>query len=354
MSFSIGRIGDLSRQFALLGQLDHINREQAKIDRQMATGLRDEPVSYRIIANWLRLDKSGSVVAQDNVADGLEVLGATKTQIETVTGLLGQARDLTLRGMYGKLSAEEREQVQTEVQDLLRAADETLRRAEFNDIPLFAGRCLHLVIGPDGKGNDLYSLRLPKVNLKDFGLFDGESCGNAPNCGTSPSCQCSQPAASAGCSFNWSESPAVQWVQNHSADCRNMAQQQGTSSGLACGTTSQQAVCASTSSAAGQCQEVSISLPQLLCRIDNAIKYLSRDLLALNRHRLFLEARQKVLADQVTRYEALRSRFEDADYADLQLKTTQNDIYRQAIVNALGHLQANQFGLVAAFLGSGK
>jgi flagellin-like hook-associated protein FlgL len=265
--------------------------------------------------------------------------------------------------MYGKLSPEERQQIETEVQDLLRAADETLRRAEFNDIPLFQGRCLHLVIGPDGKGNDLYSLRLPKVNLKDFGLIDGGSCGAAPSGGTAPSCgatpngqgsQGCQPAPAAACSFNWGESPAVQWVQDHSEDCRKLSPQPVASAGRAGSAAAQPAAGAPCSGAACQGQETSSPLPQGLGRIDNALKYLSRSLLALNRHQLFLEARQKILADQVARYEALRSRFEDADYAGLQLRTTQNDIYRQAVVNALSHLQASQVGLVATFLGSGQ
>jgi len=91
-------------------------------------------------------------------------------------------------------------------------------------------------------------------------------------------------------------------------------------------------------------------LATLLSRIDRALESLPRHLLRLSGHRAFLEARQGLLEDQYARYEAMRSRFEDADYARLQLQSGQNNFYRQATLTAHASALANQQAMVASFL----
>lgn len=404
MSFGI-RIGDRSQQFKLLGQLALLNREQRKIEQQQATGRRDGPASYLVIANKLRFTRNGIAVAQDNVADGLEVIGATETQLRTVIEQLGQARELALRGAHGKLSPEEREQILRETKALLKATDETLQRANFNEIPLFEGRRLSLALGPDARGDDLYSLRLPKVDLRKFGLVDGDTCGGShpqpapsscgnsepPSCNPAPSgggkpkptpappappnCTPQPTPSSSGCGSDWNNSPAVLWVQNQATNwrdaIRNPAVPSSTPStgtvpqeSAACGTAAQAqgaAPCSARTtskesetrscSSAPAAETHSEALDRLRSRIDQALKVLPRHLLRLSGDRAFLEARQGLLEDQYARYESMRSRFEDADYAALQLQSAENDFYRQASLNAIASTQTNQQMIVAAFLG---
>jgi flagellin-like hook-associated protein FlgL len=47
----------------------------------------------------------------------------------------------------------------------------------------------------------------------------------------------------------------------------------------------------------------------------------------------------------------MRSRFEDANYADLEMETSRLDFLRQAALASLTRSQTNQQALIAAFLG---
>jgi flagellin-like hook-associated protein FlgL len=152
----------------LFNRLNQLDREQVKIDRQIASGRRDGPISYLISANWLRFDLSGMRVAQDNVNDGIGLIDTTQTNLLSVTDILRDAHDLAVRGANETLTEDEQGKLRHNLYELLGAADETATRARFNGKSLFTGEKVNIQIGP--KFEDMYYVRLPYFDLNKFGL----------------------------------------------------------------------------------------------------------------------------------------------------------------------------------------
>lgn len=417
MSLGFGRIGSISTQLELFSRLQQIDRDQARIDRQMATGLREGPASFRVIGNWLRFDKGGIRMARDNIADGLDFLGAAGTQLQEVIDIFGEARELAIRGHSDTLSAEDREQLGLEINALLLAADGIIKHAKFNETPLLDGRTLDLAIGPEGKCRDTYSLRLPCVDLEKLALSPST---------TEPTCDPGSPGALAPCGSGAASAQTGYSISSFApgGNQASVAQASGASAAGKGGPAAAQTPASGATLAGDQSVASSSSwagggvasnpqvgfggngqmlVPKILIhqfpwppagggscpppppapppdpapapppdpapdppggppggasafkeftnRLDHALKFLGKSVIRMSGDRAFLNARLRILDDQLARTESMRSRFEDADLGQLQIQSAKNDIYRQTALTSLARQQANQQALVAAFLG---
>ena len=89
----------------------------------------------------------------------------------------------------------------------------------------------------------------------------------------------------------------------------------------------------------------------LVARFDYALRVLKNALSSLHGHQKFLSDYLDVLQKQLARTEAMRSRFEDSDVAQLQLENNRLDLLRQAAMSALANSESQQRSILAALLG---
>lgn len=424
----IGRVGNYSNQMWLFNRLNELDREQVSIDRQIASGRRDGPISYFISANWMRFDLSGMRVAQDNINDGIGLIDTTQINLLSVADMLQEAHDLAVRGANETLTEDEQGKLRQNIYEILGAADETATRAKFNGKSLFTGEKVNIQIGP--KVEDMYYVRLPKFNLNDFGLSPtrpDKSRPTPPNGGhphLPPSPQPPSPPAPGPhprppvppsgwepdrpdrpkhprgphenhqsyskpkhndykkpnqnvqkMDLSWALNPLGVW------DMLSPQAQQGAGTGnqesgsVATYSHSGSAGATSTTTASSSATAPLFGRPttggrkpppppppppppagqpgfkEILNRIKDALKTVKSSVIGLDGQKRFLDIRLGILGNLMVNTEAMRSRYEDAEFVALQRQSARNDIYRQAAMQSIAQNHASQREMVAMFLG---
>ena len=170
--------GDLSRSATNIGAMNYLNqlnavsRELAAHQLRLATGsaqprMEDGP-SFFSLQNKMRNQVRGKEMAMDNIGDGKAMLSLAEAGLREIDDLLGQMRDLAVRGANDTLTDEQRDDINRELANMAWIIDQLSDTTVFNESdPLLAGFQAVLQVGPNENDSELI----------EIGDFDSESLG---------------------------------------------------------------------------------------------------------------------------------------------------------------------------------
>ena len=170
--------GDLNRPASNIGamnflnQLNAVTRDLAASQLRLATGsaqprMEDGP-SFFSLQNKMRNQVRGKEMAMDNIGDGKAMLSLAEAGLREIDEVLGQMRDLAVRGANDTLTDEQRDDINRELANIAWMIDQLSDTTRFNESdPLLAGFEAVLQVGPNE--NDIEPI--------EIGDFDSESLG---------------------------------------------------------------------------------------------------------------------------------------------------------------------------------
>ena len=139
----------------LLGLLRTNNQEIISRQLRVATGDRtvrpEDGAAFQAIAKKAEMQVSAKHMAIDNVGDAKDLLSLAEAGLLRIDELLGNMRDLVVRAANDTLTAEQREDVELELEQLATAIDEVAKRTRFNetDVMLDGGFEQSYQVGPN-------------------------------------------------------------------------------------------------------------------------------------------------------------------------------------------------------------
>lgn len=164
ISFSVNRYQNNSKQIE-------------KSLKQLSTGLKiatsSDNASGLSISETMRAQIRGISQAQRNMQDGLSLLESANEGLNNVNGLLQRVRELAVESASDTMTIFDREAIQTEVNQLLEAIDDTASKLEFNTRKILGEETtLNLMVGAN-PGQKI-SIQLIDMSTTALGL-DGIS-----------------------------------------------------------------------------------------------------------------------------------------------------------------------------------
>jgi flagellin len=144
---------------SLINQANALNREIALRQLKIATGKAqprtEDGASFFVLPNKMRNQVRGKAMALDNIGDAKDELSLAETGLIQIDDLLGNMRDIVVRGANDTLTSEQRDDIHRELMMLAMAIDEVAARTKFNEgaageMPLLDGSFGHTYqVGPN-------------------------------------------------------------------------------------------------------------------------------------------------------------------------------------------------------------
>ncbi|WP_100332339.1 flagellin [Bacillus xiapuensis] len=159
------------------------DRTMEKTIDKLSTGLAIRRASDNAaglaVSETIRAQVRGLSQAQRNMQDGLSVLQAANEGLNNVNGLLQRGRELAVMSANETMTAEDRKASQAELDELLKAIDDTAQKLEFNTKKILGENApLILMVGanPGQKLTvDLVDTSTSALNLTQASVLTSES-----------------------------------------------------------------------------------------------------------------------------------------------------------------------------------
>ncbi|MGI9255880.1 MAG: flagellin [Salinispira sp.] len=111
---------------------------------KLSSGLRinraGDDASGLAVSEKLRSQIRGLQQASRNAQDGISLIQTTEGYLQETTDILQRIRELSIQASNGIYTAEDRQQIQVEVSQLVDEIDRVANHAEFNTLKLLTGR----------------------------------------------------------------------------------------------------------------------------------------------------------------------------------------------------------------------
>lgn len=118
------------------------------------------------ISETMRAQIRGISRAQSNMQDGLSLLESANEGLNNVNGLMQRARELAVESANDTMTDKDRENIQTEIDQILEAIDDTAKHLEFNTRKILGeNTSLNLLVGAN-PGQKM------TINLIDTGTIE--------------------------------------------------------------------------------------------------------------------------------------------------------------------------------------
>jgi len=91
------------------------------------------------VSEKMRAQIRGLAMASRNAQDGISMIQTAEGYLQETTSNLQRIRELSVQAANGVYTEKDRQQIQTEVGELMKEIDRIADQAQFNEIPLFTG-----------------------------------------------------------------------------------------------------------------------------------------------------------------------------------------------------------------------
>ncbi len=119
-----------------LNSLKSLGRGQQKSSEKLSTGSRITKASHDAsglaISNKMQAQIRGLAQAERNIEDGKSMLETMDSGMSTISDIINRQRELTIQAMNDSNTAEDREKIQGEINQLLDGIDDISNNTEFN------------------------------------------------------------------------------------------------------------------------------------------------------------------------------------------------------------------------------
>ena len=121
------------------------------------------------IANKLKRNSNGLDVGASNIQDGIGVANIQDGALGTMQDSLQRIRELSVKASNGLYGSDEKEMIQTEIDQLLEDIQHTAVGTQYNEMKLFDGSMADMDIATSADGKGL-KINMENVTLKSLGL----------------------------------------------------------------------------------------------------------------------------------------------------------------------------------------
>lgn len=167
----------------LMHNLESLNvfREHSKVISRQSKAVESISSGYKINSSKdnpngmassekMRIQIRGLQMAQRNAQDGVSMLQTADGALDNVTSMLQRVRQLTIQS-GGAVTEEDKQTIQTEINDIIEGMDEIVNNTEFNGIKLMNGSQTKNLLMPVG-ANVKESITINVYNLNSSELKD--------------------------------------------------------------------------------------------------------------------------------------------------------------------------------------
>jgi len=159
-----------------LAKLDFINRMLGKHTQRISSGLRinsaADDAAGLAVASHLDSDQRSVSQAIRNTNDGISFLQTAEGANSEVQNLVTRMRELAVQGSSSTLTASQRTNLQTELDEMITEVGRIAANTEFNDIKLTDGNnpTLSVQVGPNNSSNDQVSMVFGDLQTSTLGI----------------------------------------------------------------------------------------------------------------------------------------------------------------------------------------
>ncbi len=122
------------------------------------------------IANKLKRHGNGLDVAAGNISDGIGVANIKDGALGTMQDSLQRIRELSVKASNGMYGNDEREMIQTEIDQLLQDIEGTAVGTQYNEKKLLDGSMADMYIASNPSAGEGMSIKMENVTLKALGI----------------------------------------------------------------------------------------------------------------------------------------------------------------------------------------
>lgn len=159
-----------------LANLSFINRMLGKHTERLSSGLRinsaaDDAAGLGIATHLDSTQKSVSQAIR-NTNDGVSFIQTAEGANSEVQNLVTRMRELAVQGSSATLTASQRTNLQTEIDEILSEVGRISANTEFNDIALTNGAnpTVAVQVGPNGTSNDQITMNFGDLQSSTLGI----------------------------------------------------------------------------------------------------------------------------------------------------------------------------------------
>ena len=122
------------------------------------------------IANKLKRHGNGLDVAANNISDGIGVANIQDGALGTIQDSLQRIRELSLKASNGIYGSDEKEMIQTEIDQLLQDIEGTAVGTQYNEKKLLDGSMADMYIASNPSAGEGMSIKMENATLKALGI----------------------------------------------------------------------------------------------------------------------------------------------------------------------------------------
>lgn len=128
------------------------------------------------ISEILSAQVRGANRAAQNAQDGVSLIQTAEGALSQTSDALQRIRELTVQAGNGTLSAEQRGSIQSEIDNITQAIDQTASTTQFNNRPILDGSTpsVQLQVGPNAGGAGTTQVDLPNGTAAALGVGPGQ------------------------------------------------------------------------------------------------------------------------------------------------------------------------------------
>jgi len=126
----------------------------------------DDPSDYAL-SNHLRADAKMLRMARQNAFDGLSFIQVTEGIMDETTNMLTRAAQLATQAASGTTSANGKQAIDEEYQEILAELDRIQQQSEYNDLPIFGNS---IVVQFGDTGNESITVTNQTIDATSFAL----------------------------------------------------------------------------------------------------------------------------------------------------------------------------------------
>lgn len=167
----------------------NIYKEQSKILQKQGTSLERISSGYKVNktkdnpeamsqSERIRMQIRGVQMAARNVQDGISMLQTAEGALGSINDIMLRVRELTVQAANGTNTAEDKNNIQTEIGQMLQGIDDIANNTEFNGVKLLAHQTnlvdpnLNKLSMPTGANVD-EKVDIPMFDLRSSSITDG-------------------------------------------------------------------------------------------------------------------------------------------------------------------------------------
>lgn len=169
-----------SRNLGITRQLISQSLQQLSSGRRINSAADD--AAGLAISEVLNAQIRGANRAAQNAQDGISMIQTADGALSQTADALQRVRELTVQAGNGTLSAEQRASIQTEIDSITQAIDQTANTTQFNNRPILDGSTpsVQLQVGPNAGGTGTTQVDLPNGTAAALGVGAGQVDVSSP------------------------------------------------------------------------------------------------------------------------------------------------------------------------------